>query len=382
MTAARTRSPRRAGVVLIALLALLLTACSSGSEYLGSAEWTVRPEMGGAQQGPPAPPPTPPQDQQASPVRATGLDQPTAIATLPDGSALVGERTTGQISRVFADPGVPRAPLFVIPGIDPAGDGGLLGLVASAKYYENGLIYAFVTTATDSRVLSVSNVGGVVEIVTGIPRGATRNGGALTVLPDGTILIATGDTGNPALVNQAGSLAGKVLHVNQFGEPVAGSSIVAASGTGNPSGICTDGTNVYVVDAGEGPAGGMAGNGVYKVGGDGTFTVQSPLISYADDMKGAAGCTTTGVELIVTGLDSQSLMTSTLDGEGNPVSDPLLTLTGQFGRLRAIALDPVNGYMWVATYNRDGYGQPVAEDDRVLLLPPPQSAGGDSGGIG
>ena len=38
-----------------------------------------------------------------------------------------------------------------VPGLDPSGDGGLLDLALSPTYLEDGLIYAYVTTATDNR---------------------------------------------------------------------------------------------------------------------------------------------------------------------------------------------------------------------------------------
>jgi glucose/arabinose dehydrogenase len=44
-------------------------------------------------------------------------------------------------------------------------------------------------------------------------------------------------------------------------------------------------------------------------------------------------------------------------------------LENRVGRLRDVISGP-DGYLYVATSNRDGRGAPVAEDDRILRLVP------------
>lgn len=361
------------------LVAVLLAGCASDEgSYLGSGEWVQQQEP----QAPAIPKPEQPGppggesgDEQNKPnddgIRATGLDQPATIAALPDGTALVGERATGQVTRVYPAKEMPQQPQYVVPGVDGSSGYGLVAMAASPYYLENGLVYAYITTATDGRVISLNKAGVPKDIVTGLPKA----GAAMTFGPDGSLLVATGGSGS--------ALAGKILSIDHWGGPgpAATSGIVMQNGVPNPTGLCTDGSSVFVVNGGTGAPGSLTGNAVYRVSGPnedpgGITSAMDPLISYSGANAGASGCATNGVVIITAGTDSQSLAESVLGQDGSVTGDPTLSLTGQYGRLRAIALDPVNQGYWVGTYNRDGVGTPAADDDKVLYIPPPQGGGG------
>ncbi len=39
------------------------------------------------------------------------------------------------------------------------------------------------------------------------------------------------------------------------------------------------------------------------------------------------------------------------------------------GRLRHVTLEPSGMALWILTSNRDGRGDPVADDDRIIRVP-------------
>jgi hypothetical protein len=114
-------------------------------------------------------------------VVAVNLTLPWGLAVLPDGTALVGERTTGRLL-IVQPQRAPAKPVMRIPGVDATGDGGLLGLALSPSYGEDGLVYAYVTTRTDNRVVRFALKGPVTPVLNGIPRGAPATvGGSRSV---------------------------------------------------------------------------------------------------------------------------------------------------------------------------------------------------------
>src|SRR3954470_11827370 len=77
---------------------------------------------------------------------ATGLHVPWGIAFLPDGDALVAERTTGRILRFGPRGGKARVAMRV-PGVATGfGEGGLLGLAVSPHYRSDKLVHAYFTS--------------------------------------------------------------------------------------------------------------------------------------------------------------------------------------------------------------------------------------------
>ena len=349
---------------------LLLTACAD-TGYEPAGPFRPLPEGAPPDVGPPpatvpAPvdPARPGSDEEAGDpnVVATGLSVPTGLVVLPDGSAVVAERDTGRLLQVFPDRS-PAKELMTLPGIDTSGDGGLLGLALSPTFAEDGLLFAYLTTATDNRVVRFPIGGTPNPVLTGIPRGEVGNGGGLVAGADGHLYVGTGDTGDPALADDLESLAGKVLRIDVFGRPVEGGDLVFSRGHRDVTALCRDDELLYATD--EARQGADEFDVVTEVG-DG-----APLLDVPAEEGGLGGCAVAHGTVFLGALDGRRVHVITLDEDGVPVDGSSNEiLAGRYGRLRTVVLD-AEGALWVTTSNRDGAGNPAEDDDKVLRIQPP-----------
>ncbi len=367
----------------------MVAGCGDDGSYEPTGDWRPLPEGAPPQvapptEGQPAPPTAPPSGQPGQPaddpnVVASGLDVPTGLALLPDGSALVAERRTGRLLQVFPDRS-PARELMVVPGVDARGDGGVYGLALSPTFDEDGLVYAYLSTATDNRVVRFPVGGTPNPVLTGIPRGDVHNGGALLFGLDGSLYVGTGDTGNPALAQDPASLAGKVLRIDVFGQPV-GDGPVHSSGFSNVTALCLAGDEtLFATDDASDRADELT---EVVEGGDAGFPTErsgstAPVQEVDGAVGGLAGCAVAGPTLHLGALEGERIYSVTLDGSGAPVDAPEELLADQYGRLRTVVLEPQTGALWITTSNRDGIGTPGEGDDKVLRILPPGASGQDS----
>jgi glucose/arabinose dehydrogenase len=376
------RAPR---LVVALLSAALLTGCGNDG-YESAGPFRPKPEGPPPEVGPPsATAPAPAPGEPAEPgsgeeagdpnVVASGLTVPTGLVVLPDGSAVVAERDSGRLLQVFPDRS-PARELMTVAGVDPAGDGGLLGLALSPTYDEDGLFYAYLSTATDNRVVRFPLGGTPNPVLTGIPRGAVHNGGGLLFGADGSLFVGTGDTGNPPLARDPASPAGKVLRIDVFGRSVDGRPFFSL-GHHDVTALCQAGEErLFATDdalAGPDEFDALTGGGDY--GAPAPRGVE-PVTEFAGAEGGPGGCAVAGSTAFVGALDGERVHVLTLDASGAVAGEPEELLRGQYGRLRTAVLDG-DGGLWLTTSNKDGKGTPDGDDDKVLRILPP-SAQGDS----
>ncbi|OZM74043.1 glucose dehydrogenase [Amycolatopsis antarctica] len=385
----RTRArPVAAALATAAAGALLLSSCARFDDSAAEQTYQPAPELtpqagpqpelpeaggGGPRPGGPGPsaePVPPPQgctDFDPAVVQ-TCLDTVSTVAALPgDGStpgALAGERRSGRVLQVAPD--TDPVELATLP-VDASGDGGLTGLALSPSYGEDQLVFAYLTTPEDNRVVRFAQGQEPKPVLTGIPRGATGNGGALASDGKGALLVATGNAGDPAAAADPASLAGKVLRIDPAGQPAEGNptagSAVYASGLHAPGGLCAsqDGSRLWVTDRAPDK--------------DAIFRVQpgAPLTAPAwtwPDRPGVAGCSDWSDLVMVATSTAGNMQNLPVAQDGSITGRPTVSADGENGPTygKLAGMDMVTPELGVAgTINKDG-GQPVSSDDRVVLF--------------
>ncbi|MDT5146440.1 MAG: hypothetical protein QOC58_1085, partial [Mycobacterium sp.] len=238
----RIRRPLRCGLAALCAVVLVSSGCARFNDAQ-SQPFTTAPELKPQPSStPPPPPPLPPTPfPKACPapgVMQGCLESTSGLIMGPDSkTALVAERTTGAVKEisVSAEPKVK----VVIP-VDPSGDGGLMDIVLSPTYNQDRLMYAYISTPSDNRVIRIADGDIPKDILTGIPKGATGNTGSLIFTSPTTLVVMTGDAGSPAMAADPKSLAGKVLRIEQPTTIGQAPPTTALSGVGAGGGLCVD----------------------------------------------------------------------------------------------------------------------------------------------
>jgi glucose/arabinose dehydrogenase len=205
-------------------------------------------------------------------VVASGLDHPWGLAFLPGGGVLVTERNGG-LRRLE---GGQMRRITGVPKVLNEGQGGLFDVLPHPQFNQNGLVflsYAHGTRAANgTRIARARLVGDslleVTPIYTATPlkRGAVHFGGRMLFLPDGTLLLTTGDgfdfreqaqrLDSPLGKTMRLTVDGKVPPGNPHAADPKAQGAIWSRGHRNPQGLAYDPVRRLVFQHEHGPRGG------------------------------------------------------------------------------------------------------------------------------
>ena len=331
-------------------------------------------------------------------VLVRGLDTPWAIDFAPDGRAFVTERA-GRI-RVIRDGQLVEEPWLTLEVVE-TGESGLMGIAVDPEFQQTRYLYAAYTlraaNGLQNRVVRLkddpgSNKGTLDKVLLeSIPGSATHDGARVRFGPDGKLYVTMGDAQTPQAAQDRNSLSGKVLRLNSDGSipadnPFPGSPVYSY-GHRNPQGLAWQPATGRLYVSEHGPSGTPCcqdelnfvepgkNYGWPTITGDATREgMVGPIRqsgATATWAPGGIAFVSKGAwagTLFMTGLRGQALYRVSLDREDprKVVSfEPMLQ--NQYGRLRDVVEGP-DGALYLLTSNRDGRGQPAAEDDRIIKL--------------
>ncbi|MGV0716487.1 PQQ-dependent sugar dehydrogenase [Mycolicibacterium sp. XJ662] len=359
----KLRRPMRT-VFAVVCAALLVGSGCARFDDAQSQPFTTEPQLApGPTTTPTPPPPLPPKpfpkECPAPGVMQGCLESTSGLIMLPDSqSALVAERVTGAVKEVSvrAEPKVK----VTLP-VDGSGDGGLMDMALSPTYSQDRLMYAYVSTPTDNRVIRIADGDVPKPILTGIPKGAAGNTGSLIFTSPTTLLVQTGDAGNPADAANPASLAGKVLRIEQPTTVNQAPTTTALAGMGSAGGMCIDHSDgsLYITDRTP------TADRLQRI----TKDSKTSTVWTWPDRPGVAGCAALDGTVLVNLVDTKQTVAVRLAPDTGAVTgDPEVVRQDQHGHAWALALSP-DGNVWGATVNKTA-GDAEKLDDVVFPLFP------------
>ncbi|MBQ1161502.1 PQQ-dependent sugar dehydrogenase [Streptomyces sp. A73] len=389
----RSRSVRRrTGVSIGVACALALSAGCSGGD--GDGDAGAQPSRGEGRSSAAATPPAAPAkgSVKVDKTLTTGLKTPWGLAQLPGGDLLVSSRDTGEILRVDGDSGK-KTEVGTAPGVEPGGEGGLMGLAVPPDGAQAGkMVYAYFTSASDNRIVRMvyddkkepgEQLGAPDTILKGIPKSQLHNGGRIAFGPDKMLYAGTGDAGDGELAQDKDSLGGKILRMTPEGEPPGRGnpepdSVVYSWGHRNVQGLGWDrdkrlwasefGQDTWdelnLIEPGENygwpDAEGKSDDKRFR----------NPVEQWRTAEASPSGLAVAKGSVWMAGLRGERLWRIPLKG-GEPAAAPQAFLKGKYGRLRTVVADHGTGGgdgLWLVTSETDGRGSPEKGDDRILRL--------------
>ncbi|WP_335869542.1 PQQ-dependent sugar dehydrogenase [Bacillus sp. 2205SS5-2] len=268
-----------------------------------------------------------------------------------------------------------RMPLLLKKKVFPFGEGGLLGMTAEDEH----TMYLYHTYSEGEKVFNR-----VVEvelqadtwvekrvILEKIPGARFHNGGRIDIGLDGKLYVTTGDALVPKNAQDLTSLSGKILRMNKDGtipeDNPFKDSLVYSYGHRNPQGLAWNDTGSVLYSSEHGQNAHDEINIIQPGHNYGWPIIQgdekksgmdSPFMHSGNITWAPSGMDIANGKLYVAALRGEKVMV--VDVETKTIS----TIVDKVGRVRAVRLDGKSAYL--ITSNRDGRGNPIETDDRLI----------------
>ncbi|UYQ66677.1 PQQ-dependent sugar dehydrogenase [Streptomyces peucetius] len=377
---------------MAALVLLFAAGCSSGGENSptdgtpGSSKGAATPSATASST---APSPSGPPAKGSVKVLSTlteDLKSPWGVAALPGGDLLVSSRDEGTITRIDVESGK-KTEIGSVPGVEPGGEGGLMGLALSPSFASDHQVYAYFTTASDNRIARLlydeqkppgQQLGAPDTVLRGIPKGVVHNGGRIAFGPDKMLYAGTGETGDTGLAQDKKSLGGKILRMTPDGQPAHGNpepdSVVYSYGHRNVQGLAWDSEKrLWAAEFGQKtwdelnliePGKNYGWPEAEGKGGGSGFV--DPVAQWKTEEASPSGIAYAQGSIWMAALQGERLWRIPLSG-AEPSADPQAFLDEEYGRLRTVVAAGGNK-LWLVTSETDGRGTPEPGDDKILQL--------------
>lgn len=334
---------------------------------------------------------------------AAGLENPWAVAALPDGGYLVTERP-GRL-RIVRD-GKLSAPISGVPKVSARSQGGLLDVELAPDFATSRVLYLTAATigdggsGTEAFSATLSDDGTALENVKSIFKmrkftsAGLQYGSRIAIAKDGSLFISVGDRGDRDRSQDWGDDAGSIVHINADGSIPAdnpfkdGGTVkdggkplpeIWSKGHRNPQGIAFDAADGKLYTVEHGARGGDEINGIEPGKNYGW-----PIITYGRDYSGVEigeGTAKKGLEqplyywdpsiapgalaiyrgkmfpewdgdFLVAALKFQMLSRMQRDDSGAFVAEERM-FDGAYGRMRDVVVAP-DGALLIVTDEDDG----------------------------
>jgi glucose/arabinose dehydrogenase len=250
-------------------------------------------------------------------VVTSALTSPWGVTGLPDGRLLVTEKAGTM--RIVTAAGVVSAPITGLPAVNPAGQGGLLGVCLDPDFATNRLVYWSFAEARPGGNLTAIGKGRLatdertIESAAVIYRaepayaGTLHYGGRVVFDRTGNLIISTGERSDLATRPQAQvvtSALGKVIRITKDGQPAPGNPTFSQTGARpelysighrNPQGLAVHPTTGDLWQSEHGPRGGDELNHV-RAGANYGWPTITYGIEYSGEPIGGAMQQSTGLE--------------------------------------------------------------------------------------